>query len=126
MTDFLDFPLAIGNRGRTAVTADDDHIRDLIQQVLFTAPGERVNRPDFGCGIRQLVFMPNSDVLATATQFLVQSSLQRWLDTLIDVQDVAVLTVDEQLTVTVKYTKRATGEGRVDIFAAGTVGPVPS
>ena len=80
MALFLDFPFHVDGRGRSAETAEDDHIRDMIFQVLFTNPGERVNRPDFGCGVKQLVFMPNSDALATATQFLVQGSLQRWLD----------------------------------------------
>ena len=79
-TDYFDFPYHVDGRGRTAETDEDDHIRDLIYQVLFTNPGERVNRPDFGCGISQLVFMPNSDVLAAATQFLVQGALTRWLD----------------------------------------------
>ena len=79
-TDYFDFPYHIDGRGRTAETDEDDHIRDMIHQVLFTNPGERVNRPDFGCGVGQLVFMPNSDALAAATQFLVQGSLTRWLD----------------------------------------------
>ena len=65
---FFDFPFRIDGRGRTAETDRDDHVRDLIHQVLFTAPGERVNRPDFGCGIGQLTFMPNGDQLAAATQ----------------------------------------------------------
>ena len=120
MPDYLDYPFHIDGRGRTAETGEDDHIRDLIHQVLFTAPGERVNRPDFGCGLRQLVFMPNSDALATATQFLVQGSLQRWLDTVIQVEKVEVLAQDEKLLVTVVYTKRSTGERRLDRFT-----PVP-
>ena len=66
----------------------DDHIRDLIEQVLFTAPGERVNRPNFGSGLLQLVFAPNSDELAAATQFLVQGALQQWLGDLIQVEGV--------------------------------------
>ena len=69
---YLDFPYRIDGRGRTATTAEEDHIRDMIYQVLFTNPGERVNRPDFGCGIKSLVFMPNSDVLAAAVQTLVK------------------------------------------------------
>ena len=116
MPDYLDYPLRIDGRGRTAETDEDDHIRDLIHQVLFTSPGERVNRPDFGCGLKQLVFMPNSDALATATQFLVQGSLQRWLDTLIQVERVEALAQEEKLLVTVVYTKRSSGERRVDRF----------
>lgn len=114
--DYLDYPFHIDGRGRTAETNEDDHIRDLIMQVLFTAPGERINRPDFGCGIRQLVFMPNSDILATTTQFLVHGALQRWLDGIIDVADVTVNAVDERLEILVEYTKRSTGDRRVDRF----------
>src|SRR5919112_3150066 len=96
---FLDFPFHIDGSGRAAETAENDHVRDLIFQVLFTDPGERVNRPDFGCGLKQLVFMPNSDVLATATQFLVQGSLQRWLETVIQVERVLVTSEEERLVV---------------------------
>src|SRR5438128_2359629 len=111
-TDYFDFPYHIDGRGRTAETSEDDHIRDLIHQVLFTEPGERVNRPDFGCGVGQLVFMPNSDPLATATQFLVQGALTRWLDDVIVVQAVEVVAVEETLAITVAYVTRGTGERR--------------
>jgi hypothetical protein len=111
-TDYFDFPYHVDGRGRTAETAEDDHIRDLIYQVLFTSPGERVNRPDFGCGIGQLVFMPNSDALAAATQFLVQGSLTRWLDSVIAVQRVEVVPQDATLSVRLVFTKRSTGEER--------------
>jgi uncharacterized protein len=114
--DFLDFPLRIDGRGRTALTPEDEHVRDLIRQVLFTNPGERVNRPDVGCGLAQLVFAPNSGALATATQFLVQGALQRWLDTVIEVQAVEVAADEERLSVTVAYVQRATGQRRVDLF----------
>jgi phage baseplate assembly protein W len=108
--DYFDFPYHLDGRGRTAETSEDDHIRDLIYQVLFTNAGERVNRPDFGCGIGQLVFMPNSGALATATHFLVQGALTRWLDTLIAVQRVDVAAVENALTVSIVFTKRSTGE----------------
>ena len=88
----VDFPYHVDARGRTAPATDDDHVRDLIEQVLFTAPGERVNRPTFGSGLLQLVFAPNSDELATATQFLVQGALQQWLGDLIEVEAVDVET----------------------------------
>lgn len=121
-TSYLDFPFHIDGRGRSAETTEDDHIRDMIFQVLFTNPGERVNRPDFGCGIKQLVFMPNSDALATATQFLVQGSLQRWLDSVIQVESVAVEAVEAELRVTVVYSKRSGGGPRRDVFTpAGLV-----
>ncbi len=119
---YLDHPFHIDGRGRSAVTDTDDHIRDLIRLVLFTNPGERVNRPDFGCGLKQMVFRPNSDVLATATQFLVQGALQRWLDTLIQVDGVEVAAQDERLTVTVSYRRRDTGERRLERFDTAAAG----
>ncbi len=100
----VDYPYHFDKRGRTAGPQDDDaHIRDLIEQVLFTTPGERVNRPDFGSGLMQLVFQPNSADLAAATQFLVQSSLQRWLSDRITVEAVEVEAEDSTLRVTVRY-----------------------
>lgn len=113
---YFDFPMHIDGRGRTAVTGVDDHVRDLIHQVLFTAPGERVNRPDFGCGLKQLVFLPNSDALAASTQQLVQGSLLRWLEDVIVVEAVTVVTNDSSLEVTVIYTRRDTGTRHEDVF----------
>src|SRR2546421_7395955 len=75
----IDYPYHFDNRGHTADTSAQDHIRDMIEQILFTSPGERVNRPDFGCGIQRLVFAHNSDALAAATQVIVQGSLQQWM-----------------------------------------------
>jgi phage baseplate assembly protein W len=97
------YPLRFDGRGRTADTTADGHIRDLIEQVLFTAPGERVNRPDFGSGILQLVFAPNGDAMAAATQSSVQGALQRWLGELIVVEDVSVDNIDAELRITVQY-----------------------
>ena len=114
---FLDDPFHLDARGRPAETGVDDHVRDLIFQVLFTSPGERVNRPDFGCGLKQLVFMPNSDVLATATQQLVQGSLQRWLGEVIAVERVDVQSVDSRLEITVGYMRRDLGERREERFS---------
>ena len=79
MAAHLDHPFHFDGRGRTAVTGNDDHVRDLIYQVLFTRPGERVNRPDFGSGLLEQVFEPNSDALAAAVQATVQGALQQWL-----------------------------------------------
>jgi phage baseplate assembly protein W len=113
---FFDFPVHIDGRGRTATTDDDDHVRDLIHQVLFTSPGERVNRPDFGCGLKQLVFLPNSDALAASTQQLVQGALLRWLEEVIVVEGVTVAANDSALEVTVIYTRRDTGTRHQDLF----------
>jgi uncharacterized protein len=116
MSTNIDFPYQFDTRGRTATAGEDDHIRDMIMQVLFTAPGERVNRPDFGSGLLQLLFAPNSDELATATQFLVQGALQRWLGDLIVTEAVAVESDEGLLRVTVQYTVRRTQQRRVDQF----------
>jgi hypothetical protein len=113
---YLDFPFRIDQRGRAAVTSADDHVRDMIYQVLFTNPGERVNRPDFGCGIRALVFAPNSDVLAAATQALVKSALSKWLEREIQVEQVEVQAIEERLIVKVAYRNRLDGEQRSDTF----------
>lgn len=113
---YLDFPFHLDGRGRTAQTGGDDHVRDMIYQVLFTDPGERVNRPDFGCGLRSLLFMPNSDALAAATQTLVKGSLQKWLEQEIRVEKVAVEAVDSQLRVEVVYVRRSDGQRTTDRF----------
>ena len=114
-----DYPVHFDSRGRTATTSEQDHIRDLIEQVLFTSPGERVNRPDFGSGLLQLLFAPNSDELATATQFLVQGSLQQWLGDLIEVNEVQVESQDSSLSVTVHYTVRRTQQRQTAQFSRG-------
>ena len=113
------FPYLFDGRGRTAEANDTDHIRDLIEQVLFTAPGERVNRPEFGCGLLQMVFAPNSSELATATQFLVQGALQQSLGDIINLTSVGVSQDDSSLTVTVQYTVRATQQQAVAEFTRG-------
>jgi phage baseplate assembly protein W len=112
----LDYPYRIDARGRTAVTGAADHVRDLIEQVLFTRQGERVNRPSFGSGLLHLVFAPNGDTLAAATQFLVQGALQEHLADLIHVEGVDVSAEDATVRVTVRYVLRRTGERRTDTF----------
>src|SRR6266436_950052 len=98
----IDFPYHFDARGRTAATGDNDHIRDMIEQLLFTNPGERVNRPDFGSGLLQLVFAPNSPELAATLQFTMQAALQRYLGDLIDLQSLEVSAQDSTLSVVVK------------------------
>ena len=113
----VSFPYRVDGRSRTAeADSYDAHIRDLIEAVLFTAPGERVNRPDFGCGLLQFVFAPNSVELAATLQALVQGALQQWLGTLIRVEEVATESVDAELSVEVRYTVLATQAGRVATF----------
>lgn len=100
----LAYPYSFDSSGATATTDLSSHIRDMIEQILLTSPGERVNRPTFGCGVAQLVFAPNSDVLAAAQQQIIQSSLQQWLSDLIRVRTVDVSAVDSTLLITVSYT----------------------
>ena len=117
---YLDVPFHLDGRGRTGVTGNDDHIRDLVFQVLFTSPGERVNRPDFGCGLKALVFAPASDAVAAATNVLVKGSLQKWLEVEIEVEDVAVEVVESELRVTVVYRRRIDRQRQVAQFGAAT------
>jgi phage baseplate assembly protein W len=115
----IEYPFHIDSHGRTARTDPEGHIRNLIEQVLFTSPGERVNRPDFGSGLMQLVFAPNSDELATATQFLVQGALQQWLGNLIQVEAVEVEGEEATLRVRVQYVIRRNQERRTAQFDMG-------
>jgi phage baseplate assembly protein W len=108
----IDFPFHFDPRGRTAEAADDDHVREMIEQLLFTSPGERVNRPDFGSGLQQLVFAPNSPELAAALQFTLQAALQRWLGDVIAVGTLGVSSEDASLRVDLSYTVLATGDAR--------------
>lgn len=112
----VDYPFHFDDRGRTAGTNDSDHIRDMIEQVLFTQPGERVNRPTFGSGLLQLVFAPNSDALAATTQMTVQGALQQWLGDVIAVEAVEVNNRDSTLEVRVQYVVRQSQERRVAEF----------
>jgi uncharacterized protein len=112
----IDYPFHFDSRGKTATSDDNHHIRDLIEQFLFTNPGERVNRPDFGSGLLQLVFAPNSSELAAALQHTIQAGLQQWLGDLIQVQGLDVTADDAILRVTIQYLVRRSGEQRTDAF----------
>lgn len=112
----LDYPFSFDRTGHTATTDYAEHIRDLIEQVLFTNPGERLNRPTFGSGLLHLVFSPNSTELAGTSQFLVQASLQDWLGNLIEVRSVEVESQEEKLLVTVRYLIRQTHQEVTDQF----------
>lgn len=112
----IDFPFRFDARGRTAEASDEKHIRDMIEQLLFTSPGERVNRPDFGSGVLQLVFAPNSREVAAALKFTMQAALQRYLGDLIRVQTLDVTSVDSSLTIDVQYTIIASGQAATAQF----------
>jgi phage baseplate assembly protein W len=102
----IDFPFHFDGRGRTAITNYDEHVRDMIEQLLFTNPGERVNRPDFGSGLLQMVFAPNSPELAAALQFTIQASLQRWLGDVIELRGLEVTSEDSTLRILIQYVIR--------------------
>ena len=107
MTGQLSFPLRVDGTGRSATADGDAHVRELVELVLLTDPGERVMRPDFGCGARALVFAPVDDVLAAATQALVNAQLRQWLDDVVSVDAVqSELRDDGALVVTVAYRRR--------------------
>ena len=113
----VDVPYHFDGRGRTAEAADEKHIVDLIEQLVLTAPGERVNRPSFGSGALQLVFAPNGDALAAATQLSLQAALQEWLGDLIEVTEVVVENDDATLRLEIRFVVRRTGETRVATVA---------
>jgi uncharacterized protein len=115
----IDYPFRFDGRGHTASTDDEDHIRNMIEQILFTSPGERVNRPDFGSGLMQLVFAPNNDELATTAQFLVQGALQQWLGDLIQVETVHVECQESIFRVTVQYIIRRSQRRQTARFRHG-------
>ena len=108
------YPVAIDDsRGRLAEETDyAAHVEQLIKQVLFTSPGERVDRPDFGCGVKRMVFAPNSEVSASLAQVTIFEALQRWLDPVITVNNVTVNAVNEVLQILVAYTLKARQERR--------------
>lgn len=112
------FPYHADGRGCTAAASvdDDDYIRDLIEQVLMTSPGERKNRPDFGCGLLAMAFSPGGDALQTALQATVQTALQRWLADLVQVQDVLVEFEEATVQVTVQYVVLRTQQQQVARF----------
>ncbi|MFE0251576.1 GPW/gp25 family protein [Streptomyces sp. NPDC059010] len=110
------FPFHPDRRGRTAHATHGEHVHDLIEQLLFTSPGERVMRPDFGCGLLDLVFAPTSPELVSTLELSVQASLQRWLGDLIDVEALDVISEDNVVRVYLSYVIRADGARRDDVF----------
>lgn len=115
----LNFPYQFDGRGRTQEAVIQDYVRQLVEQVLFTSPGERVNLPDFGSGLLQLPFALNSMEMAAATQFSVQGALQKWLSSYLKVQSVSASAVDATLTVTVSYVLLNTDVTQVQTFVYG-------
>ena len=111
----LRYPFAIdAGGGRATEESDyDTYVRQLIRQVLLTAPGERINRPDFGAGVRRMVFAPNSPATATLAQTFVYQALTRWLATVIKVEEVKVSAVESTMLIDVRYIVIQRGETRI-------------
>ena len=112
----IGFPFRIGADGHTVAVTDAKHVRDMIELLLFTYPGERVMQPTLGSGLLQYVFAPNSAELAATLQFTVQGGLNQWLGDLVDVVAVVVQSLDSELSVEVDYVIRATSETRSEAF----------
>jgi len=115
----IDFPFHFDARGRTASTDDAEHIRDMLEQLLLTSPGERVNRPTFGSGLQRAVFDPNSPELAAALQFTIQGAVQQWLGDLIELRALEVRSEESTLSVFASYVVRRTGEARTETIVKG-------
>ena len=114
----VNFPYQFDGRGRT-LDPMQNYVRQLVEQVLFTSPGERVNLPDFGSGLLQLPFAPNSLEMAAATQFTVQAALQKWLAAYVKVQSVVATAQEATLTVTVTYSPLNTDVTQIQTFVYG-------
>jgi len=118
----LDFPYHFDGRNRTAATSEADHIRDMIEQILFTAPGERVNRPDFGAGVLQLVFGPASPEAAATAELMISGALQQYLGSRITLAGVTTEAEESTLRIRISYYLNSTGEQVVQEFERG---PIP-
>lgn len=122
------FPYQLSSRGTTATASasEDAYIRDLLEQVLLTSPGERVNRPDFGSGLLGMVFAPGGDVLQAALQANVQATLQRWLQDLVIIQSVDVEVIDSAAYITIQYVVPRTQQQQVARFSTDQSGAAAS
>jgi len=110
----IQWPLAIDAQLGTLADETDygRHVDQLMRQVLLTNPGERVHRPDFGCGLRRMVFAPNNPAAGSLLKITIVQALQKWLGTVIEVEDVTVESEHETLSVFVRYVLRARQERR--------------
>lgn len=113
---YIDFPWRYDSRGRTAETTYEEHVRDMLELLIFTDPGERVNRPGFGCGLRQLLFAPNSPELAAALQFTMEAAVQRDMGTILALENLQVRNEDAVLRVEAEYLVLRTGARETAVF----------
>lgn len=115
----LAYPFRIGRDGRTVAPANDaEHVRDELLQLLLTAPGERLFLPEFGAGLRRLVFEPASDVLRGVVKARITQALSRWLGHQLTVELIEVDWDDASamLAVTIKYRPAGSPDSRVVKF----------
>lgn len=112
----LAMPFNINRQGRVATVDEETHIREMIEQVLFTVEGERVNRPNFGAGVLQLIFSSLDPAMLTARRVAVQSSIQRWLGHAVHVTNVAFDIEGDQLRITVEYQILKTGQVKREAY----------
>src|SRR5258707_12881583 len=104
------FPFRIDLASRQAQrTGYEAHVAQMVRQVLLTTPGERADLPEFGCGLRTLIFAGNSDALSAATEMLVRQALSRWLSGHLTLRIVEVTPIDAEILVRVEYTLVSTG-----------------
>lgn len=106
----INFPWTFDGRGQTASVDENKHIRQMLEQLIFTSPGERVNRPTFGSGVLQLIFAPNSPEVAATVQFTLQAAIHQWLGDIIELRDLDVIAADSTLTIDLSYSIRRTNE----------------
>ena len=112
----IDYPFRFASNGTTGKCGYVEHVRDLVEQVLFTQPGERIYRPDFGCGLLQMVFEPNSSQFATAVEASTRAELEEWLGELIEVLSLEVNADEEKLIVELSYLILRTGQTKTERF----------
>lgn len=110
------FPFRVTPQGRIADPPYPEHVRELIEQLLFTVPGERVNRPKLGVGLLELVFSPLDHAVVAVAEHEVRAALNRWLAEAIEVESVRVVASDSSIEVTVLYRLRRDRSRRVDVF----------
>lgn len=106
----INFPWTFNGRGQTASIDESRHIRQMLEQLIFTSPGERVNRPTFGSGVLQMIFAPNSPEIAATVQFTLQAAVQQWLGDIIELRNLDVIASDSTLTIDLSYSIRRTNE----------------
>jgi phage baseplate assembly protein W len=110
------YPFSFDAQGRTARADWPSHVRQMIEQLIFTAPGERVNRPDFGSGVQQLLFAPNSPELASTVQFTLQAAIQRYLSDVIQISSLEATATDSSLNIELSYVLRQNGQAQTATF----------